>query len=421
MGSEPRECEARDWQNGDSHAPSTLETPEQLRTCVEEPSDPVGEETEAPEADLSKSVKKKAKKKKSKTLPKAVDDGGAIPPPRPNPPAETDEEGARWRAKLVRCAPTYPAHAHDILSPAARPTLDIFRTPSCAALELRTERLVLRQVQVGDTAAIRRIKTEPLVNRTQLYGQPSVFDIRDHFQARYVRSSIPRLSIANEHCRDAYIFAITLQDPSAATLNPPGKVKPANRLTSAEGYIGNIGLALSQQKTEAVLMPVAGRPFAMPSLVDTAAAGLDGSLFYELHPQLHGQGLMGEAVAAVLRFAVEDAGCARVYADPTRGNEASVALCTRNGLQYERESTDNAYGKPQLFYRISRQEWFDRNRAGVVLDHHGGQSVCRWCMDPRAPPPTFQCEHCDWARYCSRECQYADWALDGGHQAECGQ
>lgn len=32
-------------------------------------------------------------------------------------------------------------------------------------------------------------------------------------------------------------------------------------------------------------------------------------MFYEIHPQLWGQGIMSEAFAEVLRFAMEEVGC----------------------------------------------------------------------------------------------------------------
>lgn len=37
-----------------------------------------------------------------------------------------------------------------------------------------------------------------------------------------------------------------------------------------------------------------------------------GKMFYEIHPQLWGQGIMSEAFVEVLRFAMEEVGCAVV-------------------------------------------------------------------------------------------------------------
>lgn len=40
--------------------------------------------------------------------------------------------------------------------------------------------------------------------------------------------------------------------------------------------------------------------------------GLVGKMFYEVHPQLWGQGIMSEAFVEVLRFAMEEVGCTLV-------------------------------------------------------------------------------------------------------------
>lgn len=247
--------------------------------------------------------------------------------------------------------------------------------------------------------------------------------------------------------------------------------------------------------------------YAHPSFADTAAAKLEGKLFYELHPQVWGQGLASEAFAEVLRFAFEEVGCVRVSADPTSSAKASIALCEKHGMRFARESSDNGFGKPQLFHEITRGEWFRRNRGvegaatasaaseaggagieggagaegedahghehdhgdGCDHDHdhdhshdgHGhshddahahdedgccsghshehehepatplpasalvdvgpgpwaGRETCRWCTDFRVRP-AISCR-CGWAKYCSRECQVADWAWKGGHQGEC--
>ena len=84
--------------------------------------------------------------------------------------------------------------------------LDIFRTPSCMSVELYTKRLRLRQVEIEDYEAIKRIKMEPIVQKTQLcahspwllfacadrresrYGSPSSGEVKHSFQNRYIRS-----------------------------------------------------------------------------------------------------------------------------------------------------------------------------------------------------------------------------------------
>ena len=120
-----------------------------------------------------------------------------------------------------------------------------------------TPRLRLRQVGFEDTTGIRKIKMEPTVQKTQLYvllvpvspardvglthcryGSPSFSDIKDSFQTRYIRSSIPRCTPSAAPCRDEYVFAVTARDPGSLTLAPPGQIKITNRLNSTEGYLG---------------------------------------------------------------------------------------------------------------------------------------------------------------------------------------
>jgi hypothetical protein len=110
-------------------------------------------------------------------------------------------------------------------------------------------------------------------------------------------------------------------------------------------------------------------------------------------------------------------------------------------MKFTSTGTNNPYGKPQLFHEITRDEWWARNRPGrEIKSPWEGKEACRWsvhdsihrhlpfgsradaavrCMDSRLSEPTVQCSRCDWARYCSRECQRADWVWTEGHQAEC--
>lgn len=183
---------------------------------------------------------------------------------------------------------------------------------------------------------------------------------------------------------------------------------------------GNFALSLECEPTEG-MKPRPGIAWVHPPASVRAEAGLVGKMFYEIHPQLWGQGIVSEAFAEVLRFAIEEVGCVAVVADPTEGNDASVRLCTKNGMVFTHESADNAFGKAQLFHRITRQQWFVKNKGGSESDAWGGKEACRWCCDFRLGEPKFVCEGCGWAKYCSRECQRADWLWRGGHQAECGK
>lgn len=119
--------------------------------------------------------------------------------------------------------------------------LDIFLTPSCSSLSLTTPRLVLRQIRETDLPAIKRIKLEPTVQRTQLYGSPHELIIKDMFLGRYIRSSMPRIGIDGDwtaQCRDAYIFALTLKDPAGVDVGDGKGLRLGSRIKGAEGYVG---------------------------------------------------------------------------------------------------------------------------------------------------------------------------------------
>jgi RimJ/RimL family protein N-acetyltransferase len=49
-------------------------------------------------------------------------------------------------------------------------------------------------------------------------------------------------------------------------------------------------------------------PYTHPTFAETSKAALKGTMFYELHPQLWGKGIMSEAFTEVLRFAMEEVG-----------------------------------------------------------------------------------------------------------------
>jgi hypothetical protein len=127
-------------------------------------------------------------------------------------------------------------------------------------------------------------------------------------------------------CREEYVFAITAREsPSTIVVGPPGQIKITNRINSTEGYLGklptpritkliagNFALSLEAKTGGPSLLPRPGRVYTHPSFALTAEAQVKGKIFYEIHPQLWGQGLMSEAFTEVLRFAFEEVGCVAV-------------------------------------------------------------------------------------------------------------
>lgn len=66
--------------------------------------------------------------------------------------------------------------------------------------------------------------------------------IRDSFQTRYVRTSMPRAdsssSTSSASLRTEYVFAIALKDPASVQIGNGVGVSILNRLRNAEGYLG---------------------------------------------------------------------------------------------------------------------------------------------------------------------------------------
>lgn len=58
-------------------------------------------------------------------------------------------------------------------------------------------------------------------------------------------------------------------------------------------------------------------------------------LGYDVGPDYRGQGFMTEAVGAVLRYLLRDAGAHRVYCSVRECNTASRRVCEKNGMRHE--------------------------------------------------------------------------------------
>ncbi len=83
-------------------------------------------------------------------------------------------------------------------------------------------------------------------------------------------------------------------------------------LSCLSGYLGNIAIQLEVSHPSRVergfLFPVHGKAFTHPTREVLRSVGWKGKMFYELHPQLWGMGLMSEAVEEVVRFGFENVG-----------------------------------------------------------------------------------------------------------------
>ena len=79
---------------------------------------------------------------------------------------------------------------------------------------------------------------------------------------------------------------------------------------------GNIALRLEADQAGPSLLPQPKAVYRHPTFDQTAQVRLVGKVFYEIHPQLWGQGLMSEAFGETLRFAFEEVGCTKVEVRP---------------------------------------------------------------------------------------------------------
>lgn len=130
--------------------------------------------------------------------------------------------------------------------------------------------------------------------------------------------------------------------------------------------------------------------------------------------------------------------------DPTTHNTASIRLALSSGFKWTH--TERSQARPQECYTLTREAWLERRRKknekelmlrssaalargmgeaddetkqgsamGLMKeetnDLNAGKIMCRWCMNLNVEK-TFGCSHCDWARYCSKGCQKADWKFE---------
>lgn len=88
-----------------------------------------------------------------------------------------------------------------------------------------------------------------------------------------------------------------------------------------------------------------------PKLVGSVAfwrmqkAHFRAELGYLLHPDFHRQGIMDEALKAVIRYGFEVMGLHSMEANVNPANQASIGLLEKNGFKKEAHFTENYYAK----------------------------------------------------------------------------
>ena len=146
--------------------------------------------------------------------------------------------------------------------------------------------------------------------------------------------SMPGLNVTEHNgIRVDYCFAVILRDASNIEIGPPGKVGLRNRLLNKEkdGYVGsyrsfwplggrgaesqdagNFGIEVEIGKTSSDTRRLRGETLRHPTMQEMDVLQTIATIYYELHPQLWGQGLMSEAFVEGVRFALEECNVSRV-------------------------------------------------------------------------------------------------------------
>ncbi|TNY17421.1 GNAT domain-containing protein, partial [Rhodotorula diobovata] len=239
------------------------------------------------------------------------------------------------------------------VAPGREDDLKHFCTRGCQ-VTIETPRLRLRPVRLSDNDRIAAIKTDPVVNRTQLYGDPRPSFIFSMFTRGYVEALMPGLKSAAGQGRCGYVFAIEPKEREGAVR--PREHELAREHLDASGYVGNLGINIVQAPRASA--PKAGEPFVYPSAEALAEAGAHATIFYELHPDYWGQGLMTEAIRSVLPFIFDVLRLPHVIIDPLATNASSIKLAERLGFTLVGAKGPGSWGKGrQLLFRLTGEEW----------------------------------------------------------------
>lgn len=87
------------------------------------------------------------------------------------------------------------------------------------------------------------------------------------------------------------------------------------------------------------------------------AADKSAEIGYELHPDYQGQGLMQEAISAVLVFGFNDQHFEMITACPKGGNQSSVKLLKKTGFSLVGNFTDEGTGSLYLDFRVNKADY----------------------------------------------------------------
>ena len=176
-------------------------------------------------------------------------------------------------------------------------------------MEIKTERLLLREFKEDDWEAVFAYQNNPLYLRYYDWTERSEQNAQD-FVAIF---------LTQQQAKPRYKFQL------ASTLADSGRL------------IGNCGLRL------------------------TVPGSKIGDIGYELDPLFWGNGYATEAARGMLQFGFEQLQLHRITAVCIAENEGSVRVLTKLGMQQEGRLRENEYFKgqwwDQLIFAILEHEW----------------------------------------------------------------
>lgn len=174
-------------------------------------------------------------------------------------------------------------------------------------MELRSERLLLRELAESDAPRLAAIEALPEVWR-YLSGHADTVEKAE----AYIDGIITDAAVIP---RRVFDFAITLDGL----------------------YIGRCGMKRSDHELR------------------------DAMIWYSLDPAYQGKGYATEASRALVRFAFEQLGLHRVWADADPRNPASIRVMERLGMRREAHHIENVCIRDEwcdsIIYAMLRREW----------------------------------------------------------------
>jgi ribosomal-protein-alanine N-acetyltransferase len=121
----------------------------------------------------------------------------------------------------------------------------------------------------------------------------------------------------------------------------------AERVADSEAHFAadGFGLWVAEEREDGALVGVAGLVVIEPHF--------GPELIYSLHPAHWGRGYATEASRAILRYAFDALGLARVPGRTDAPNHGSARVLERLGMRFEGETIVN--GRPTVGYSIARE------------------------------------------------------------------